>query len=72
MIYIPIEIHLRMIREDLEAIKSCIPSYHIPRSCIAICHACNFAQSMGLGFNTCPTHAPEFSMIPIDFPLEES
>lgn len=69
MIYIPIEIQLRMIREDLTVIKDSLDDYRDSGS-LNTCSECSYAKSLGLGFTTCPQHAPELqSIMKIEFPL---
>lgn len=62
MIYIPIEIQLRMIREDLEQIKHGL-AFEVPQE--TYCPDCAFANVhfMWLGQTTCQRHAPELNNV---------
>ncbi len=65
MIYIPIELQLQWIREDVEDIKNAILCSNplIPIEC----PDCKLAKSVGAG--TCVLHAPEYAFR-IEFPFE--
>jgi len=65
MIYLPIDLQLRLIREDLAEIKERM-SYYYPVVVNEPCQDCALAASVGAG--TCVYHAPEFNMR-INFPL---
>jgi hypothetical protein len=60
MIYIPIELQLQWIREDLEEIKKQLRPIDTIKE-PADCPDCDFAISTGLS-KTCTAHAPEFMM----------
>ena len=71
MIYIPIELQLQWIREDLNYIKSHICNYYPmarwPNEEDEECSSCVSIRASGLS-NYCSAHAPEYNMR-IDFPL---
>jgi hypothetical protein len=64
MIYIPLELQLQWIREDLEQIKSSLSNMRTIKP-PPDCQDCNMAKIFS---TTCPLHAPEFNMR-ITFPL---
>jgi hypothetical protein len=68
MLYIPIDLQLQWIREDLKQIKLQVCSDYkpAPMACPG-CPDCNFAIASGLA-KTCTLHAPEF-MIRINIPM---
>lgn len=66
MIFIPIELQLSWIREDLESIKRHV-CYMDNIKPPPQCPDCNLGRSFGI--STCPQHSPELNMR-ISFPLE--
>lgn len=67
MIYIPLELRLKMIHEDLQEIKNHITNHYPMMTVKPYCAECEFAKSTGL-MTTCPNHAPELAMM-IHFPF---
>lgn len=66
MIYIPIELQLQWIREDLERIKQHV-CYMDSIKPSPACPHCNLARVFGI--TTCPAHSPELNMI-IHIPID--
>lgn len=56
MIYLPLEVQLSMIREDLRIIKDNVCDGRVTVSC----KECEFARSTGMT-DICTNHAPEFA-----------
>jgi hypothetical protein len=59
MIYIPIELQLKWIREDLEWINKNLENRILTKSSLS-CNDCLISKSFCIP--TCPQHAPEFNM----------
>ncbi len=77
MIYLPIELQLQMIQEDIRKIMSCICPWEMAKFTIRtgseypnspggemVCPACmDCLESQSFGANSCAKHAPEFNNV---------